>query len=108
MQCRDQLVAAESCVSAGRNAAWASPHDATKPFIRRSPPPDCPQAIHDLPVRKLLDPAALKHVAHAADRVDETAAGTAASGHGARMGILAHERKDLASSFPEGPGPSKS
>ena len=47
-------------------------------MARRSPPPpDCPQAIHDLPVRKLLDPAALKHVAHAADRVDETAAGTA-------------------------------
>jgi hypothetical protein len=57
-------------------------------------------------LRKLLDPAALKHVAHAADRVDETAAGTAASGHGAGLG-LAHERKDL-QSFPEGPGPSRS
>ena len=54
----------------------------------------------------MLDPGALKTVAHAADRVDETDAGTAAAGHGAGLGLV-HERKDL-QSFPEGPGPSRS
>lgn len=45
------------------------------------------QAVHELPVKKLLNPSALKHVQHDPDRVDETAPGSAQQGHGQGMGL---------------------
>ncbi len=66
------------------SASSADPSLAANPYA---------EAVRALPIKTLLgNPRALKHLAHAADRADETAAGDAAHGHGNPQGV-AHELK---------------